>query len=204
MNPPTHHPDELDLLDFASGALESRRAEFVGMHLRFCPQCKQDVELLEAAGGSLLLSTEAPAPASPASVSRAVDSLVGLVVGTNEREPWTEPRQQASELNFDSPGWRVLAPGVRFLTLVWPDRTRALLIGQANASLPLGGKARPPRPLVVLRGALDDLKRNRYGRGDFVPEDAQIRVAQEGPCIYLLGVARTRRSVPEASPVVPQ
>src|SRR5436190_21674350 len=51
---PVHHPDEEDLLGYASGTSPEWVSLVVACHLTYCPKCRADLDLFDDLGGALL------------------------------------------------------------------------------------------------------------------------------------------------------
>ncbi|MDB5460697.1 MAG: transcriptional regulator, partial [Caulobacteraceae bacterium] len=63
---PRHHPTEVVLAGYASGALADGPGLTVSAHLERCPVCRARVRLFEEVGGALLADTPAVAMADNA------------------------------------------------------------------------------------------------------------------------------------------
>lgn len=69
-----HHPDEELLMAYAAGSAAEPLSLLVATHLALCPDCRREVERLEALGGTLLEEIE-PAPVGGELAARVMDRL---------------------------------------------------------------------------------------------------------------------------------
>lgn len=115
---PVHHPDEEDLLGYASGTSPEWISLVVACHLTYCPECRSEAALLDDLGGVLLDSVDT-SPASPLGVSanelRALPEPREVVLPAMTVPGL--PRPLAPYLPREGTAWRFLAPGLRHIPL---------------------------------------------------------------------------------------
>ncbi len=194
MSPPTRHPSEELILDFARGALKAGRALVLQAHVAACAECSITLGVAEAVGGALLAELD-PAAMAPDALRQA---LARLDVET------PPPPAAAAPL---PPDWinvppevlaaarrtrRQAAPGV-WVAQVTGQRRRG---GPRSYLLGVGPGIAVPRHthrgrefVCVVKGAYEDRGRI-YGPGDFAENDEgvehQPRVTQGGECVCLI------------------
>jgi putative transcriptional regulator len=114
---PVHHPEEEELVGYASGTNPEWVSLLVACHLTYCPTCRDDVELFDDLGGALLDSLDA----REALTARASDIVARpsppLVVESRAMPVPGLPWPLASYLPKDGTGFRFLAPGLRHIPL---------------------------------------------------------------------------------------
>ena len=115
---PSHHPDEEDLVGYASGTSPEWIALVVACHLTYCPGCRDEVALLDDVGGLLLESLDQPAHGALGVAARDITSRPKPETRTTEvvTVPGL-PRPLAPYLPKARSGWRFLAPGLRHIPL---------------------------------------------------------------------------------------
>lgn len=116
---PLHHPDEEELVGYASGTNPEWISLVVACHLTFCATCRDDVALYDDLGGALLDSLGTPEGRS-----------LGVIAGELTARP--RPPVAPPALAMPVPGlpkplgpylpkgpvaWRFLAPGLRHIPL---------------------------------------------------------------------------------------
>jgi putative transcriptional regulator len=192
--PPSHHPSEARLLDYASGALSEPPALLVATHLAVCPACRRAVAELEAVGGALL-DLAPPAPLADDALERTLARLDEQAVA-----PLPAPAAQAGGDALPQPlrgylgesldclPWRRLGPIAEVRLLPdFPGFTTRLLWARAGTAVP-AHTHHGSELTLVLRGGLSDA----YGHfvyGDVEEADGSVAhrpVADEGEdCICL-------------------
>ena len=185
--PPSHHPSEARLLDYASGALPEPPALLVATHLALCPACRRAVAELEAVGGALL-DLAPPAPLADGRLERTLARL-------DEQAPWRPPapaaRRAATSLpqplrgylgdSLDCLPWRRLGPIAEVRLLPdFPGFTTRLLWARAGAAVP-AHTHHGSELTLVLRGGFCRrvravrLRRRRGGRRQRRPSPGRRR-----------------------------
>ena len=191
-----HHPTEVVLAGYASGALADGPSLTVACHLDRCPACRGRVRLFEQVGGALLADTDqaamgedalaralasierpAPAPAQRAS-SPAPQPISGVVL------PSALARRGVGARRWVGPGiW--VAPVRSNAADGW--RTYLLRVTKGVAMPHHGHNG--PEFTAVLQGAFHD-EGSVYGPGDFSEsgEGLEHHPAVEGDeaCVCLL------------------
>jgi putative transcriptional regulator len=116
---PVHHPDEEELVGYASGTNPEWVSLVVACHLTYCPACRDDVELFDDLGGVLLDSLDVPeggplaARASEVAAKPRPPPVAESPVMAVQGLPWP----LAPYLPKDGTGFRFLAPGLRHIPL---------------------------------------------------------------------------------------
>jgi putative transcriptional regulator len=195
--PPTHHPDESALLDYAAGACSEAASVMIASHLALCPLCRADVARLEELGG-ILLDDIAPTPLESANLGDLLARLDALDE-TPEPAP-IKPVLSESALLLPQPlrdyvgdpdalPWRKLG-GLEEAELAHGSTGEHLRLLRVK-----GGGALPRHThhgnemIMVLTGAFTDVT-GHYRRGDFAMHDDSIDhrpVADAGAdCVCLL------------------
>lgn len=203
---PEHHPQQEELLEYATGAADEWLAVMVACHLTFCPRCRDEVALLDALGGALLGDSDgAPVVdgALEASLSKldAPGSAPSPAPARVEPALAAVPRPLHPYLADPAPRFRWLAPGITHLPLELEAGARPvrLLRFRQGYTIPAHGHS-GLEWLMVLDGELDDdSDGQRYGRGDVCrnePGKVHVqRVTSDEPCLAL---------VANLGPLIPQ
>ena len=90
---PSFHPEEELLLAYAAGSLREPMSLLVATHLALCPQCRAEVERLEAIGGTLIDDLE------PAAIDeRSLGNLLARLQDPVSDGP-TRPRAPAKAVD---------------------------------------------------------------------------------------------------------
>jgi putative transcriptional regulator len=194
-----HHPDELLLLDYASGALSEAEALVIATHAAFCPECRRRIAELETIGGAALESAEAASMGANA----LAKVMARIDKGGEQAAPTPIPAPKEGILvprplrdYLDAPleqlGWKGVLPGLAECTLkIGNDqriRTKLLRV-QPKTAMPQHTHDDTELTLV-LDGAFSD-EHGYFGRGDFAITDADIDhrpVAEAGSACYCLTV----------------
>jgi len=113
-----HHPEEDDLLSYASGTNEEWLSLVVACHLTYCPECRREVELLDDLGGGLLDSLDT----SNAGSSMVTASELRSRPERRDAPPAAPlipglPHPLGPYLPKGRPTWKFLAPGLRQIPL---------------------------------------------------------------------------------------
>lgn len=194
---PSFHPDEALLLDYAAGSADEPVALLLATHLALCPDCRAEVERLEALGGGLLDELEpvaigercldellarlqdpaAEAPAAPCAQGAAAGPLLPRplrdYLGDGlDRLPWRTWRGVAQAAILEEcPGYRT-----------------AMFRLRAGATVPRHSHEGTELTLVLDGGFTD--RGAHYIPGDFVSADASVDhgpVADpDGDCLCLV------------------
>jgi putative transcriptional regulator len=117
---PTHHPDADQLLAYASGTIAEWAALVVACHLTYCPECREEIALLDDVGGALLDELPAgEAPALPPTELLYAEPKVPKTRTFVNLPPDVAalPRPLRAFFKDDAPRFRFLAPGVRHVPL---------------------------------------------------------------------------------------
>ncbi|HYC01712.1 MAG TPA: ChrR family anti-sigma-E factor [Azospirillaceae bacterium] len=178
---PLHHPTEALLVDYASGALGEAAALVVATHLALCPQCRAEVNRLEALGGSLMLELD-PAPVGPATLEAV---LARLDTGASEPSPapvrpmaagampmLPEPLRSYAGGDPHQIAWRRVMPGLEEAAISCGAGKARLLRVRAGATLPRHTHDGNEYTLVLDGSFGDDC--GRFGRGDFAATDPSV------------------------------
>jgi putative transcriptional regulator len=188
-----HHPSEVVLAGYASGALADGPSLAVSAHLDHCPACRGRVRLFEAVGGALLADgpeaameedaldkalarIERPAPVVRASTAAALPQGVAL--------PSALARRGVGPRRWVGPGiW--VAPIRSSAARDW--RTYLLRVPRGVA-MPHHGHNGPEFTVVLQGRFIDD--GGLYGPGDFAESgeglDHHPAVEGEDACVCLI------------------
>jgi len=179
---PTHHPDPDDLLAYASGTSPEWLALVVACHLTFCPECRDEVALLDDLGG-VLLGELAPSPGSSALSQLPPSPRAPERAAVQKRlapDVAALPRPLHDYLAGDAPRFRFLAPGVQHVPLTFsvggiPGRVVRFAPGFTVPDHAHTGTER----VLVLDGELEDsVTRERFVNGDLSQREGGTRHAQ--------------------------
>lgn len=179
-----HHPSELLLLDYATGALGEAWSIAVATHLALCPECRQTVAFMEEIGGSLLESVE-----ENDSSMADFDALLARIDHEPDRLVQSRPATESAHANLSLPQplrgylgcdadevpWKRLGKGAYQCLIPTNDgRTTARLL-RIPAGRPVPEHSHGGLELtLVLRGAFTD-DTGIYGRGDFQEADEKLQ-----------------------------
>ncbi|HTT39373.1 MAG TPA: ChrR family anti-sigma-E factor [Burkholderiales bacterium] len=202
-----HHPPDDLLLELAAGHLPGGQALVVGVHLDGCAECRRQLGLMQALGGSMIEDSDPQAlaldawtraleridgPAEP--VHRSASSLpAASMPPPPEGLSW--PRRLRGRR---SSRWIWMGPGMRFARLDLPEDPQAKLF-----LLRIGPGRSLPRHshdglelTQVLCGTFDD-GRATFGPGDFDATDETILhqpvVGPDRECVCLAYVGNRLR-----------
>ena len=194
MSLPTHHPDDMILMDYASGSLGEASSVVIATHLALCPGCRHAVSELEAVGGALLEALE-PDPVSPGTL----DAMSARLEESYEPLSVRRPRSLVDTPLFPEPlrsyvgedpallRWRRLLPGMQDATISLGRGGNARLIRTK------GGVAMPQHShdgselVLVLQGGFSDIA-GHFLRGDVEISDERVDhkpVADPEGCLSL-------------------
>lgn len=197
--PPSHHPEPEELLAYVSGAAEEWLATLVACHLTLCPECREEVAMLDAVGGALLseVGRDAEAPLVSVPVLRPPRPFGRPLRSDVPHEiARVVPRPLHHYLADDRPRFRFLAPGLSHvpLRLVGGDRPLQLVRFKPGFVVPEHGHG-GLEWLLVLSGAIEDRATGqRYGRGDISRRDTQDvhsqAVTRDEPCVAVFANIR--------------
>jgi len=199
---PVHHPEEEDLLSYASGTSPEWLSLVVACHLTYCAECRSGVELFDDLGGLLLDSLDARTPG--AVTVKASDVMDRPRRPESAAAPELAvpgiPRPLAPYVAPGGARFRFLAPGLRHIPLNFsvggvPAR---IIRFRAGFGIP-EHRHQGLEMLLVLDGTLHDLTTGEsFRKGDLSRREADTRHAQaidrSEPCTCL---------VVSAAPVVP-
>jgi putative transcriptional regulator len=182
--PPSHHPAEEYLFDYALGTLPEAWSLAVATHLTFCPECRARVASYEAMAGSAMAAAE--------DMAVAPDSLDRVLARLEAAEDPPQPARQPGAVRVD--GIRLPAPLAPYLAGSETELPpwRRVMSGLDEIRLPLGdggrkavllriqpGRAMPAHThrgdemTVVLDGGFTDSS-GAFRRGDCALLDAQV------------------------------
>lgn len=193
-----HHPGDLLLLDYASGALGEGWSLAVATHLALCPTCRQSKTDMEAIGGALL-EDQNPATSSglsfdhiEAQLNLQSDEVVRPTVKrATERTPiLPEPLRSYLGADLDAIDWRRLGIGAYHRLVPTEDAATTARLIKIPAGNPVPMHSHQGAELtLVVDGSFTD-STGKYGRGDFQEADETLQHQPEaGPdkdCICLV------------------
>jgi len=188
-----HHPSDISLMSYASGALSPGLSLAVGAHASVCALCRASIAGFEEAGGAYLDTLE-PSALEANALSRVQEQLNAPV---RHADPAPMPATEFDSLPLPASvraygvGKRqFLAPGIWMAPILQDRKTgaRALILGAApGRKLPEHGH-RGVEMTCVLTGSFTD-KNGTYGPGDVleIDEDTDHQpVIGEMECICLI------------------
>ncbi len=156
---PTKHPDELLLLEFASGGLSNAESILISAHLALCPACRAHARWSEAVGGAYLSKLK-PAHLPPNMLNR---TLAAIDAAAQSGTP-----APGGDVTGKAPPWRRLAGGygIRRVTADSPNGRVWMVRAPAGKAL-LRHSHVGEEWTVVLDGGFHD-STGTYRKGDFV------------------------------------
>ena len=182
-----HHPEEVLLLDYASGALDEGLSLIVASHLSFCPACRDAVALAETVGGALMRETVPMADtALAATLARLDDAPAPRATPSRDGTPSALRKVLGGDLS--GVRWRAMGPSLAYANLWRRGSTRVRLLKGAPGAEPGAHGHRGEEYTLVLKGGFRD-ETGAYGPGDLQVATADTRhnpIADPGePCINL-------------------
>lgn len=196
---PEHHAPPEDLLAYATGTADPWLETLVACHLTLCPQCRQEVDTLDALGGILMseaaagageaaLASGGPGPLSTPPVPASVPRVRRDLVLPRDLQS-VVPRPLHPHLRDRHPRFRFSVPGVKqiALTLTGGGRPVQLVRFAPGYAVPEHGHA-GLEWLMVLSGHLRDGATGEvFHRGDVSLRDTEHvhtqHIGEEEPCI---------------------
>ena len=178
-----HHPSDLLLLDYASGALSEGWSLAVAPHIALCPPCRQRRKHMEAIGGALL---EDEIPVSSAGLSFEYiesklnlqsDEIASPTANQTIAQIPTLPDPLRGYLGTDLDGvdWRRLGVGAYQRLIPTGDPTTTVRLLRIPAGRPVPTHSHQGMELtLVVDGSFSD-STGRYGRGDFQEADETLQ-----------------------------
>lgn len=198
-----HHPADELLLAHATGRLATGHRLVVASHLELCAQCREQLSLLDAVGGTLLEDMP-PSPLAEGALARILARIDALEASSTDPVASTRkvtgppplpagvawPRALA---HCTATRWRWLGPGMRWSRVCVPEDPAAnvfLLRIAAGRYLPQHTHTNLEMT-QILHGRFHD-GRALFGPGDFDAANGEIHhqpVVQDGSeCICLAAV----------------
>jgi putative transcriptional regulator len=176
---PRHHPDQTQLITYASGELQEPLALIVATHLALCPDCRGDVARFETLGG-MLLEDLPPAglnrtgiDLSRAAAEDAPPCAGNAVVPESEGAMLPEPLR--SYVRADAGRVKRRKGGLlseRRLLTDYPGFRTVLIRIRAGAAMPRHTHEGHEHTLVLSGGFVD--QSGHYTRGDVAFADATV------------------------------
>lgn len=198
-----HHISDELLLEYAAGGLEEAWCIAVATHLAFCPECRERLEAIEAAGGMLMECIEPEAASVSEDASWA--ALSARLEGDDEREtddgqesragsggkPADVPEPLRSYIGGSLSGvkWKRLGVGAEQFVIDTEDGSATARLLRIPAGKPVPEHSHNGRELtLVLTGSFVS-EGVTFGPGDFEEEDDETEhqpmVTPDGECICL-------------------
>lgn len=195
--PPTHHPPEDLLIDYASGAMTEAESLLIAVHLGMCRECWAAFHESLAIGGALL-DAIAPAKVPPALLNRTLVALDAepFEIKSAASKPrtafgsqWPAPLRAYIDENRLK-RWRWLPAGFRALRVpCGDDESRVWLMKAPPGRGPLHHSHTQDEWTIVLEGGFSD-ETGKYEAGDFGyagAGEAHHPVAEAGEgCVCLI------------------
>ncbi len=194
----SHHPGEDLLLAYGAGTLDEATSLLVATHLALCPECRADVDLAEAIGGSFMDADKSDTAPGEVRLEALADTLAissearpRTVVAGMRKGAFVLPQPLRDYAGGDAPtlGWRTVGGGIRQVPLTEPGRgtVARLLSIPAGKGVPDHGH-RGSEFTLVLAGTFYD-RHSWYRRGDVqVVDETLVHRPVAGPeedCICL-------------------
>nr|WP_145549512.1 ChrR family anti-sigma-E factor [Variovorax boronicumulans] len=193
-----HHPGDDLLLALAAGQLPTAPALVLSAHVEGCPQCREQLRLLDTAGGALLQELP-PAALHADALARAL-----ATIDTPKPPPAAVPVRGLPPLPAGAhwpralsgcqiTRWRWMAPGMRYARVRVPrDPSANVVLLRIAAGMYLAQHTHSDRELTqVLHGSFHD-GRAHFSAGDFDATDTQVHhqpVVQAGSeCVCLASI----------------
>lgn len=193
-----HHPGDDLLLALAAGQLPTAPALVLSAHVEGCPQCREQLRLLDTAGGALLQELP-PAALQADALARAL-----AAIDTPRPTPAAVPVRGLPPLPAGAhwpralagcqiTRWRWMAPGMRYARVRVPrDPSANVVLLRIAAGMYLAQHTHSDRELTqVLHGSFHD-GRAHFSAGDFDAADTQVHhqpVVQAGSeCVCLASI----------------
>jgi len=114
---PNFHPNQEDLIEFASGSLSKHHPILISCHLRICEQCRMEHSKMKSISAVILDSAEpveADLQSLKSSLLNEIDSLETESKSTKiSQESATSILDALFHVNLKSIHWRWISPGVR-------------------------------------------------------------------------------------------
>ncbi len=172
-----HHPDEFLLTGFAAGRLDPGPTLVVEAHLKLCPQCRREIDALEAAGGALLDALP-PSGLGDEALARALARIEAPAPKTAASKPLAG-------------GKRRLGFGIWYAPLYW-DRTSGArayeLHVPAGMHMPVHTH-RGAELTCIVQGSFED-ETGRFETGDFIAVDGDLHhsphAGPEAECVCVI------------------
>ena len=194
--PPTHHPPDELLIDYAAGAVSDAEALMLDIHLGACAQCRRTARAAQVIGGALLESIT-PARLPRTLFDRTLQAIDAMAPSENRpaalppsfAAAWPAPLRNRLSAG-PVPAWRRLPAGFRSLRIPMADEFSRLWVMQAPGGRgPLRHSHAADEWTVVLEGGFTD-ETGTYAVGDFgymAKGEAHKMVAEPGEgCVCLL------------------
>lgn len=199
MTPPTHHPSDDLLLEYALGVGSDAQDLVIATHLTLCPVCRGRVAAMEALGGAAL---ELPVDEVPAPPLNEDDALAAIFAAPSPRSSVREPvsgpawlpeplRSRLGPVTDQS--WQRLVPGMISEIPIVGERDGAengrLRLVRMRPGCRIPDHTHGDQELnLVLAGGFDD-RGASYLRGDLSVADGEVehdlRTHRDGACIIL-------------------
>jgi len=205
-----HHISEGLLLEYASGSLSEGWSLAVASHLSLCPGCRRRLDLMEAAGGSMLDTIEC----AETSVAGSWETMKSRISGQSNVEAIASRKASATSggASRSAPSarsqpvlpeplrsyvggdigdlnWKSLGRGAYHVRIKTGDGSTSVRLLRIPAGKPVPEHTHGGRELtLVLAGSFSD-ESGRFGRGDIEEADEDLMhqpvAGMEGDCICL-------------------
>ncbi|HMJ16217.1 MAG TPA: ChrR family anti-sigma-E factor [Polyangiaceae bacterium] len=198
MTHPVHHPESEELLAYASGSSPEWVSLVVACHLTYCPTCRDELELLEELGGTLLEMAPSSALNSAAfdavelAARTALPSVPPVAARPKAADVPALPRPLQPYFKDETLRWRFLVPGVKQIPLTLSVGGIPARVVQFKPGFVVPDHTHQGLEMVlVLSGALSDSKTGDiFHAGDLSrreegSEHAQ-HITKDEPCVCLV------------------
>lgn len=190
-----HHPSDLTLIEYATGALDAGSRFVVAAHLAACPTCRRSLDAFEAVGGALLTELP-PAAMEPDALAKTMSRL-----DAPPKRSQKPAAQDASDMPWLIEAvsdhaigpWRWIGKGVHQRSVSVPGEGGArvfLLRAKPGTKLPVHTHTGIERTQVLAGAFIHD--GGRFGAGDFDDAEGEVehnpRVDLGETCICLVAM----------------
>lgn len=202
-----HHPDDLLLMDYASGALGEAESLVIATHAALCPLCRRKIDEFEAVGGAALGDLEGAdmgKDALASAMARLDQGPEALAALSNGHDTQNNGQNGGGDMSVPQPlrgylnaaledlPWQNVLRGLDEVSLQVGSndmvRTKMMRI-QPGAAMPQHTHEGAELTLV-LKGAFAD-ERGHFQRGDLAFTDSDVEhrpIADDSEVCYCLAV----------------
>ncbi|MFY0615560.1 MAG: cupin domain-containing protein [Hyphomicrobiaceae bacterium] len=176
-----HHPSEETLTSFVTGRLCEGNSLVVATHLAHCTECRQTVDIITEASGTLIEAAAADAAAVSEIGPAARDAVLARLDETLiDEQPVTTTiaataRPMAPLSLYEGGKWQWVGPGVyrQFIDVPSDSGTRVFMLKAAPGTRLPDHRHVGTEWTCVIKGAFSH-DHGRFGAGDFDEADGNV------------------------------